>query len=117
MPPRPSSKPRILIVLHQENSSPGRVGHMLLEEGFELDIRRPPLGDSLPETLDGHAGTVVFGGPMSANDEDEFVRRETNWLEIPLRENRPCLGICHEWRCGNHSVRDEILFDVLSAQK
>jgi len=94
MPRATSSKPKILIVLHQENSSPGRVGHMLIEEGFELDIRRPPLGDALPETLDGHAGTVVFGGPMSANDEDEFVRRETNWLEIPLRENRPCLGIC-----------------------
>ncbi|RUW98927.1 GMP synthase, partial [Mesorhizobium sp. M8A.F.Ca.ET.059.01.1.1] len=26
-----SPKPKILIVLHQENSSPGRVGHMLLE--------------------------------------------------------------------------------------
>ncbi|RVA21504.1 GMP synthase, partial [Mesorhizobium sp. M7D.F.Ca.US.004.03.1.1] len=78
MPRQTSSKPKILIVLHQENSSPGRVGHMLLEEGFDLDIRRPPLGDTLPETLDGHAGTVVFGGPMSANDDDEFVRRETN---------------------------------------
>ena len=94
MPRQTSSKPKILIVLHQENSSPGRVGHMLLEEGFDLDIRRPPLGDTLPETLDGHAGTVVFGGPMSANDEDEFVRRETSWLEIPLKENRPLLGIC-----------------------
>jgi len=48
MPPKQSSKPRILIVLHQENSSPGRVGHMLLEEGFDLDIRRPPLGDDCP---------------------------------------------------------------------
>ncbi|WP_198024399.1 hypothetical protein [Mesorhizobium sp. LSHC412B00] len=67
---------------------------MLLEEGFDLDIRRPPLGDSLPETLEGHAGAVVFGGPMSANDEDEFVRRETNWLNVPLKENRPFLGIC-----------------------
>ncbi|ESW95298.1 glutamine amidotransferase [Mesorhizobium sp. LSJC268A00] len=94
MPPRPSSKPKVLIVLHQETSSPGRVGHMLLEEGFDLDIRRPPLGDSLPETLEGHAGAVVFGGPMSANDEDEFVRRETNWLNVPLKENRPFLGIC-----------------------
>ena len=31
---------------------------------------------------------------MSANDEDEFVRRETDWLKVPLRENRPFLGIC-----------------------
>jgi GMP synthase (glutamine-hydrolysing) len=87
-------RPRILVVLHQETSSPGRVGQLLTQKGFDLDIRRPPLGDSLPETLAEHAGAVVFGGPMSANDEDEFVRRETNWLNVPLRENRPLLGIC-----------------------
>src|SRR6185437_10635247 len=65
---QPSSRPKILVVLHQETSSAGRVGHLLLENGFDLDIRRPPLGDDLPETLEGHAGAVVFGGPMSAND-------------------------------------------------
>ena len=67
---------------------------MLFEAGFDLDIRRPPLGDDLPATLDDHAGAVVFGGPMSANDSDEFVRRETEWLAVPLKENRPLLGIC-----------------------
>ncbi|MBB6010956.1 glutamine amidotransferase [Aquamicrobium sp. NLF2-7] len=88
------TRPRILTVLHQETSSPGRVGHMLMERGFDLDIRRPPLGDPLPDTLDGHAGAVVFGGPMSANDPDEFVRRETDWMRVPLKEDKPFLGIC-----------------------
>jgi GMP synthase (glutamine-hydrolysing) len=90
----PAARPRILIVLHQEASSPGRVGQFLHADGFDLDIRRPPLGDALPETLAGHAGAVVFGGPMSANDEDEFVRRETDWLAVPLSEDKPLLGIC-----------------------
>jgi len=67
---------------------------VLVAKGFDLDIRRPPLGDPLPETLEGHAGAVVFGGPMSANDRDEFVKRETDWLAVPLGENRPFLGIC-----------------------
>ncbi|MBX3579144.1 MAG: glutamine amidotransferase [Rhizobiaceae bacterium] len=87
-------RPRILVVLHQEMSSPGRVGHLLMEAGFDLDILRPPLGDALPETLERHAGAVVFGGPMSANDGDEFVKRETDWLAVPLNEDRPFLGIC-----------------------
>lgn len=91
---RNASRPRILVVLHQELSSPGRVGHVLIENGFDLDIRRPPLGDPLPPTLAEHAGAVIFGGPMSANDQDEFVRRETDWLSVPLKENRPFLGIC-----------------------
>lgn len=89
-----AAKPKILVVLHQELSSPGRVGHLLLEGGFDLDVRRPPLGDPLPETLARHAGAVVFGGPMSANDPDEFVRRETDWLSVPLKEEKPFLGIC-----------------------
>lgn len=89
-----SERPKILTVLHQELSSPGRVGQILVASGFDLDIRRPPLGDPLPETLEGHAGAVVFGGPMSANDPDEFVKRETDWLAVPLGENKPFLGIC-----------------------
>ena len=87
-------RPRILTVLHQEHSSAGRVGQLLEASGFDLDIRRPPLGDELPDTLESHAGAVVFGGPMSANDADEFVRRETDWLAVPLREDKPFLGIC-----------------------
>jgi GMP synthase (glutamine-hydrolysing) len=84
----------VLIVLHQERSSAGRVGQMLLEKGYPLDIRRPVLGQPLPTTLAGHAGAVVFGGPMSANDPDDFVKSEIDWIDVPLRENRPYLGIC-----------------------
>ena len=84
----------VLIVLHQESSTPGRVGNALRVLGYMLDIRRPRFGDPLPETLDGHAGAVIFGGPMSANDPDEFVRREIDWISVPLREQRPFLGIC-----------------------
>ncbi|MEX0347517.1 MAG: glutamine amidotransferase [Rhizobiaceae bacterium] len=90
----PYSRPKILTVLHQELSSPGRVGLLLQAKGFDLDIRRPPLGDDLPETLEGHAGAVIFGGPMSANDPDEFIKRETDWLSVPLTEDKPFLGIC-----------------------
>src|SRR6267154_3878847 len=84
----------VLIVLHQEASTPGRVGNALRALGHRLDIRRPRFGDSLPETLDGHAGAVIFGGPMSANDPDEFVRQEIDWIAVPLAEQRPFLGIC-----------------------
>jgi GMP synthase (glutamine-hydrolysing) len=84
----------VLIVLHQESSTPGRVGNALRALGHPLDIRRPRFGDCLPETLANHAGAVVFGGPMSANDPDEFVRREIDWISVPLREQRPFLGIC-----------------------
>ncbi len=86
--------PKILIVLHQEHSSPGKLGQMLTAKGFQLDICKPRFGDPLPETMDEHAGAVIFGGPMSANDPDDYVHSEIDWLAVPLRENKPYFGIC-----------------------
>jgi GMP synthase (glutamine-hydrolysing) len=90
------TKPRlpVLLVLHQETSTPGRVGSALRALGHPLDIRRPRFGELLPGTLDGYAGAVIFGGPMSANDTEDYVHAEIDWIEIPLREQRPFLGIC-----------------------
>ncbi|WP_150495021.1 glutamine amidotransferase [Roseibium aquae] len=92
--PSPPARPRVLIVLHQETSTPGRVGQELARRGFCLDIRKPRFGDSLPATMEDHAGAVIFGGPMSANDPDAFVKKETDWIRVPLAENKPFLGIC-----------------------
>jgi GMP synthase (glutamine-hydrolysing) len=84
----------VLVVLHQEHSTPGRVGRLLIERGHRLDIRRPRFGDPLPQTLVGHAGAVIFGGPMSANDDDDYIRREIDWIGVPLAEGKPFLGLC-----------------------
>jgi GMP synthase (glutamine-hydrolysing) len=84
----------ILIILHQEHSTPGRIGQALDKLGYRLDVRRPRFGDPLPQTMREHAAAIIFGGPMSANDETEFIRREIDWIGVPLREHRPFLGIC-----------------------
>lgn len=84
----------VLIVLHQETSSPGRVGAALSLRGHALDVRRPRFGDPLPTTLAGHAGAVIFGGPMSANDDEDWIRREIDWIGVALAEEKPFLGIC-----------------------
>lgn len=88
------AKRPVLIVLHQEHSTPGRVGLRLARRGYRLDIRRPRFGDPLPDTLDRHCGAIVFGGPMSINDPDDYLKRETDWLAVPLREGAPLLGLC-----------------------
>ena len=89
-----SDKPKILIILHQENSTPGRVGIELHRRKFELDVRRPRFGDELPATLSEHVGVVVFGGPMSANDNEPYINDEIKWFDVPFSEQVPCLGIC-----------------------
>jgi GMP synthase (glutamine-hydrolysing) len=86
---------KILCVLHQEHSVTGRVGERLTGLGYELDLRRPALGHALPERLDEHAAVVVFGGPMSANDDNlAFIRQELDWLPGAVDSRRPLLGIC-----------------------
>lgn len=84
----------ILIILHSERSTPGRIGTLLAERGHSLDIRRPALGDPLPASLARHGGAMIFGGPMSANDPDEYIRKETDFIGVALKEDKPFLGIC-----------------------
>lgn len=84
----------VLLILHQPHSSPGNVGNWFRQHGYPLDIRRPRYGDPLPETMEGHCGAVIFGGPQSANDPDDFLKRETDWISVPLSENKPFMGIC-----------------------
>ncbi|HUF46070.1 MAG TPA: hypothetical protein VMN43_12050, partial [Aestuariivirgaceae bacterium] len=87
---------KVLIIVHQPTSTPGRIGLKLDQRGFELDIRRPCLGEPLPESLDEHRAVVIFGGPMSANDcqELDFIRTEIDWLALPLKSDVPFLGVC-----------------------
>lgn len=90
----PADAAPILVVLHQERSIPGRIGHWLTSRGYRLDIRRPALGQPLPNTLSAHAGAIIYGGPMSANDPDDFIKQEIDFCGLALREERPFLGVC-----------------------
>lgn len=85
---------RILILAHDRGLPTGRIGQWLRQRDYELDIRCPRFGDSLPETLDGHAGAVILGGAMSVNDPDDYIRREIEWIAVPLKEDKPFFGIC-----------------------
>lgn len=84
----------ILIVLHQEHSTPGRVGRLLRERGFALDIRRPPLGEPLPKDLRDHHAMIVFGGPQSANDPEPWIAAETDLLGRASADGGRVLGLC-----------------------
>jgi GMP synthase (glutamine-hydrolysing) len=91
---KPNVPDSVLVILHQEHSTAGRVGRLLESQGVQLDIRRPACGDALPSSMRDHAGAIVFGGPMSANDEHDYIRREIDWIGVPLKEDKPFLGIC-----------------------
>ena len=93
-PPAGAAKLPFLIIMHGESSCPGRVGQALRKRGHALDVRKPRFGCDLPATLERHAGAVIFGGPMSANDPDDFIRKETDFIGVALKEEKPFLGVC-----------------------
>ncbi len=85
----------ILCIVHQRSSYPGRLGQLFMARGFHLDIRCPGVGHALPETPDDYAATLMFGGPMSANDEHlPAIAAELRWLERAIRRPTPFVGVC-----------------------
>lgn len=61
-----------------------------------LDIRCPAIQQDLPHTMNDHDGVVVFGGPMSANDDSTlpFIHAELEAIAAVLNSGKPFLGIC-----------------------
>lgn len=84
----------VLMIGHHAGANPSHVGSWLQANGFELDIRVPRLGAALPETMDGHSGVVIFGGPMSATEPVDYMKQEIEWLGTPLDADKPIFGIC-----------------------
>ena len=94
MPAVASPERRVLTILHQRDATPGRLGRLLRARGFSLDYRWPAFGDALPETLSGYAGAIIFGGSASVNGNHAWLRREIDWIAVPLEERVPFIGIC-----------------------
>ncbi|MFK8181761.1 MAG: glutamine amidotransferase [Phormidesmis sp.] len=84
----------ILTIVHKDTTLPGLVGQKLNEMGYELDIRAPIFGDPLPDNLNHYAAALVFGGPMSVNDDEPYLHKEADWVRKVLNAKLPYLGIC-----------------------
>jgi len=87
-------QPKILTLIHKETTIPGLVGQKLESMGYRLEIRAPILGDGLPERFEDYAGVLVFGGPMSVNDNEAYLHQEIKWIRQAVAVGLPYLGIC-----------------------
>ena len=85
---------KALMVVHQPRSSTGDVGLKLIERGYDLDVRRPVMGEKLPKTMNDHDMVVIYGGPPSANDNLDYIKYEIDWISTVLGSDKPFLGIC-----------------------
>ncbi|MCW2742529.1 MAG: putative glutamine amidotransferase [Blastococcus sp.] len=87
--------PRLLVVQPDPLGRLDRFADWLTEEGLEIRVVRPFVGERVPATLEEDA-LLVLGGHMSSLDDDGFawladIRR---LLRASVDSSRPALGIC-----------------------
>lgn len=86
----------VLIVEHEAQCPPAWLGEWLTDAHVELDVRRPHLGDLLPEDLSGHAGMLVMGGSMDADSDEQhpWLTDVKSLTRVAVEHDTPTLGVC-----------------------
>jgi GMP synthase (glutamine-hydrolysing) len=87
---------KLLVLQHVAHELLGTLNPLLKRAGFRIryvNFARHP--DAQPN-LDGYAGLIVLGGPMSVNDADRLrhLTTELKLIEEAMRRDIPVLGIC-----------------------
>ena len=83
---------KALVVRHVPGEHLGMIADSLQSHDIHyeyIDLYRggsPTLGDA--------AGLIVMGGPMSANDDLPYIRREVEFIGTAIQRGLPVLGIC-----------------------
>ncbi|HEY3252991.1 MAG TPA: gamma-glutamyl-gamma-aminobutyrate hydrolase family protein [Polyangiaceae bacterium] len=87
-----------IVLKHVEFERPSRIAPLLVERGYQVDIRAVYRGDPVPEQLAEDQLLIVMGGPMGVADLEKpelpFLRQEVALLHGCLQKNLPVLGVC-----------------------
>jgi len=84
------------VLQHAAPEGPASIGDALERRGIGRRILRIDRGAPVPGSLDGAAGLVVMGGPMSVYEGDRYphLSAELRLIESALAAGRPILGVC-----------------------
>lgn len=86
-----------LLVIEPGTVEPvARLGDWLIEAGATLEICRPAVGDTVPDSLDGFAGLVVMGGAMGCHDDETapWLPAIRSLLGRAVADDLPTLAVC-----------------------
>ncbi|WP_420265191.1 type 1 glutamine amidotransferase [Candidatus Magnetominusculus dajiuhuensis] len=82
----------VLIIKNIDSEGPGTIEDYIKEKSIPyriVNITREPVPDA-----DGFDTLVIMGGPMSVNDDDDYLRREEDLVRRFIGNERKVLGIC-----------------------
>lgn len=85
----------IIVFQHSESERPGRLGLVLRDHAFRLEIRRLDRGDPIPPDFDDVDGVISLGGPQRVQEGREpWIAREVEYLRAAHERQLPVVGIC-----------------------
>lgn len=89
-------RPRILLIQHEDDCPPGMVEPWLARAGLDCDVLEAHQGRAVPAALGDHAGLVVMGGRMGAEDDADHRHLVPTKALIAgtVAGGWPFLGIC-----------------------
>lgn len=84
----------ILIFRHAAHEGPGYLADYLDRRGLPWRLIRIDRRDPIPTSIDGAAGLVFMGGPMSVNDPLPWIPKVVSLIQQAVAANVPVLGHC-----------------------
>lgn len=88
---------KALVVQHTVNEGMGLLEDVFRSRGWELDIRcMEHAGSVLPDSIEGHDSMVIMGGPMGANDGEQYPHliKVQDLIRQAVYSHVPTVGIC-----------------------
>ena len=100
---------RYLVVQHEAVAPAGWLAERWSQLGIDLDVVRPDVGEPLPEAL-VHDGLIVLGGPMNANEDDDFpwLAPTRELIRSTVADGIPVLGVCLGHQLVNVALGGEV---------
>lgn len=84
------------ILEHSDSAGSARLGRLVRDHGFGLDVRRPHRGDAIPTSLSGIRAVVSMGGPMNVDQPDghPWMPYEIEYLKRAHDSGLAVIGVC-----------------------
>lgn len=101
---------RVNVLQHTPNEGPGSIKTWADNHGAEFYVYHPETFGILP-TAEETDLLVILGGPMSPNDDFDWIQKERELILELLEQNKPIFGACF----GGQQIAKALGYEVLDA--
>lgn len=102
---------RINVLQHTPSEGPGSIVDWADERGHQVYIYHPYQFDGVLPTAEETDLLVILGGPMSPNDDVDWIKNERRLIKQLLAQHKPIFGACY----GAQQIAKTLDYQVLKA--